>query len=75
MRRLPRIVVATAIMGAAVAGGVAAGQHSFPALAVSSGGRLTLFAVLIALGLVVYAAALDLLGVARLKHLIAALRR
>jgi putative peptidoglycan lipid II flippase len=75
MRRLPRIVVATAIMGAVVAGGVAAGQHSFPALAASSGGRLALLAVLVALGLVVYAAALDLLGVARLKHLIAALRR
>ena len=74
-RNLPRIVVATVVMGAAVAGGVMAGHGLFPALAVSAVGRLTLLAVLVALGLAIYAAALDILGVAKLRHLIAALRR
>ena len=38
-------------------------------------GRLALLAVLVTLGLVVYAAALDILGVAKLRQLIASLRR
>jgi putative peptidoglycan lipid II flippase len=74
-RRLPRIVVATIVMGAAVAGGVMGGHGLFPVLAVSAIGRLTLLAVLVTLGLAIYAAALEILGVAKLKHLIAALRR
>jgi putative peptidoglycan lipid II flippase len=74
-RRLPRIVLATIIMGAAVAGGVMAGHALFPVLAASAIGRLALLAVLVALGLVIYAAALEILGVAKLKDLIAALHR
>jgi len=74
-RNLPRIIVATAVLGAAVAGGVAAEREMFPALAVSAIGRLALLAVLVTLGLVVYAAALDILGVVKLRQLSAALRR
>jgi putative peptidoglycan lipid II flippase len=74
-RRLPRIIIATIIMGAAVAGGVVAGHGLFPAPAASAIGRLVLLAVLVALGLAIYAAALEILGVAKLKDLIAALRR
>jgi putative peptidoglycan lipid II flippase len=75
VRNLPRIIVATVIMGATVAGGVAVGHEMFPALEVSAIGRLALLAVLVTLGLVVYAATLDILGVAKLKQLSAALRR
>jgi putative peptidoglycan lipid II flippase len=74
-RRLPRIVIATIIMGAAVAGGVVVGHVLFPASAESAIGRLALLAVLVALGLLIYAAALEILGVVKLKHLIAELRR
>jgi putative peptidoglycan lipid II flippase len=75
VRRLPRIVVATIVMGAAVAGGVMAGHALAPVLAVSALGRLTLLAVLVLLGLAVYGAALEVLGVAKRKDLITALRR
>ena len=68
-RNLPRIVVATIVMGAAVAGGVMAGHGLFPALAGSVIGRLTLLAVLVTLGLAIYAATLDILGVAKVRHL------
>ncbi len=74
-RNLPRIVVATIVMGAAVAGGVMAGHGLFPALAGSVIGRLTLLAVLVTLGLAIYAATLDILGVAKVRQLMAALRR
>jgi len=74
VRRLPRIVFAAAIMGVAVAGGGTAAPMFFPALAASAGGQLVLLAVLVALGVIVYVAALELLGVAKLKNLIAALR-
>jgi putative peptidoglycan lipid II flippase len=74
-RNLPRIVVATIVMGAAVAGSVAASHWLIPALTVSAFGRLMLLAVLVSLGLVVYAAALDILGVVKLRRLIAALHR
>jgi putative peptidoglycan lipid II flippase len=73
-RNLPRIIVATIIMGAAVAGGVMAGHGLFPVLAGSAIGRLTLLAVLVTLGIAIYAMALDILGVAKLRQLIAALR-
>ncbi len=73
-RNLPRIIVATVVMGAAVAGGAMAGHGLFPALAGSAIGRLTLLAVLVTLGLVIYGAALDIFGVAKLRQLIAALR-
>jgi len=72
-RRLPRIALATAIMGVAVAAADAAAGAFLPALAVSAGGQLALLAAVVALGLVVYAAALEILGVARLRQLAAAL--
>ncbi len=74
-RRLPRIVLATVIMGAAIAGGVMAGDALIPALAASAIGRLALLAVLVVLGFVIYATALEVLGVTKHKDLIAALRR
>lgn len=73
-RRLPRIVLATVIMGAVVAYGHAAGHTHFPHLAASSFGRLALLVVLVTLGVGVYLAALQLLGVAKLKDLISAVR-
>jgi putative peptidoglycan lipid II flippase len=74
-RNLPRIALATAIMGLALYGGDAVREGLFPGLAGSTGGRLLALATLVALGLVVYAAALQGLGIVRLKSLIAALRR
>lgn len=73
-RRLPRIVFATAVMGVAVAAADAASGVYFPGLAASGGGRLALLAALVTFGLAVYAAALELLGVAKLRDLVAALR-
>jgi putative peptidoglycan lipid II flippase len=73
-RRLPRLAFATAIMGVAVAAADAASGAYFPGLTASGGGRLALLAALVTLGLVIYAAALELLGVARLRDLVAALR-
>lgn len=73
-RRLPRIAFATAVMGVAVAAADAASGTCFPGLAASGGGRLALLAALVTFGLVIYAAALELLGVARLRDLVAALR-
>ena len=68
-RNLPRIVLATAIMGVAVRYGLTAGHVLFPAAVVSAPGRLVLLMILVTLGLVLYAAALRALGVARLKDL------
>lgn len=73
-RRLPRIAIATAIMGLALAGGHRVTATLFPMAEASGGGRLALLAGLVALGLIVYAAALESLGVARLRELTAALR-
>lgn len=73
-RRLPRIVLATVIMGVAVAGGLVAAHAVLPVLATSSAGRLALLAVLVALGVAVYAAALQALGVAKLRELVSAVR-
>jgi putative peptidoglycan lipid II flippase len=73
-RRLPRIVVATAVMGAAVAYGHHAGHSLLPATAVSPLGRLALLLILVAAGVAVYAAALQILGVARLKELASAVK-
>jgi putative peptidoglycan lipid II flippase len=67
-RRLPRIVLATIVMAAVVA---------YPTYALgtpaTSLGRLELLAALVALGVAVYAAALHVLGVAKLKDIAAAL--
>ena len=73
-RRLPRIVLATAVMGAVVVYGSAAGHRLFPAAAVSSPGRIAVLLILVAFGLAIYAGALHLLGVARLKDLMAGLK-
>jgi putative peptidoglycan lipid II flippase len=73
-RRLPRIVLATAVMGAVVGAGLAAGHRLFPAAAVTSPGRLAILFILVALGVTIYAGALQLLGVTKLKDLTAALR-
>jgi putative peptidoglycan lipid II flippase len=72
VRRLPRIVAATVVMGVVVFA-----AHSLSASQAGASGslaRLALLAVLVALGLAVYLASLQLLGVARLRDLIAAVR-
>jgi putative peptidoglycan lipid II flippase len=67
-RRLPRIVLATIVMAAVVA---------YPTYALgtpaTSLGRLELLAALVALGVAVYASALHMFGVAKLKDIAAAL--
>jgi putative peptidoglycan lipid II flippase len=71
-RRLPRIVAATLVMGVVVFA-----AHDLSASRLDGSGsltRLALLAVLVALGLAVYLASLQLLGVARLRDLIAAVR-
>ena len=73
-RRLPRIVLATAVMGALVYYGLHLGQSLLPAVQ-SLSGRLSLLFVLIFAGVAVYLAALHILGVAKLKDLTVALRR
>ena len=74
-RRLPRIVAATVAMGVAISAAIFVSRAFFPALAASALGRLELLVVLVVLGLVVYAAALEIFGVAKLKQMIAALPR
>jgi putative peptidoglycan lipid II flippase len=74
VRRLPRIMLAAAIMGAVVAYALVLGPTLFPALAGSSLGRLAILVVLVTLGVAVYLAVLQILGVAKLKDLIAAVR-
>jgi len=73
-RRLPRILLATAIMGAVVGYALTTGHALFPALAASSLGRLGLLIVLVTLGVAVYLGALQWLGVAKLKDIIASVR-
>src|SRR5450830_174076 len=74
-RRLPRIVLATVVMGAVVGAALVASHKLLPALASSSLGRLALLTVLVALGVAVDLAALQILGVAKLKDLVSAARR
>jgi putative peptidoglycan lipid II flippase len=72
-RRLPRIVGATAAMGLALlALKYAAARLGF---GLDPVGRVAALAVLVAAGLAVYAAALQVLGVARLGDLLAAARQ
>src|SRR3989304_3064875 len=68
-RRLPRILLATLVMGGVIAYAV----HALTAPA-SSLGRLAILAALVTLGVAVYLATLQLLGVTKLKDLIAAVR-
>lgn len=70
--RLPRIILATAIMGIAIF----AMRELLASLFDASGSpaRLTVVVVLVAIGLAVYVAGLEVLGVARMRHLLAAVR-
>ena len=68
-RRLPRIVAATVAMGIAIGFGVAAVLSLFPAAEASLYGRLTMLLVLVILGVVIYSAALHVLGVAKLREI------
>ncbi len=74
LQRLPRIAIATTTMGLALAGGDWVAATFYPMAEASGSGRLLLLAALVALGLAVYVAALETLGVVRLRHLVAALR-
>ena len=74
-RNLPRIAGATVIMGAAVTGGLAIVDALLPMLSASAAGRLMVLFVLVAIGVLVYAAALDGLGVIKLADLVRAVRR
>jgi putative peptidoglycan lipid II flippase len=74
VRRLPRIVAATVIMGCAVEAATLTMEALLPMLATSTAGRLALLFVLVAAGLAVYVAAIDALRVTRIKELVAALR-
>jgi putative peptidoglycan lipid II flippase len=72
--RLPRIVAATAAMGVAVGCGLVVGNHLFAGAGTSPLGRLAILFVLVTLGIAIYAAALHVLGVVKLKEIIAGLR-
>jgi putative peptidoglycan lipid II flippase len=72
-RRLPLIALATAIMGVAVAAGLAVGRE-VPVFAGTATGRLALLAILVTLGVAVYGFAIDRLGVAKVGELRHALR-
>jgi putative peptidoglycan lipid II flippase len=72
-RRLPRILLATAIMGAAVSYAFSVGRGL--AVAQPGSGRLILLIALIAAGVAIYLGALQVLGVARLGDLTSAMRR
>jgi putative peptidoglycan lipid II flippase len=74
-KRLPLIMLATAVMAVPVHYGLLIGQRFDPALAATSGGRLVLLGLLVTLGVIIYLAALQILGVARLGDMAAALRR
>ena len=74
IKRLPRIGLATAIMGVAVGYGLPLGYRLLPA-AQSATGRLSLLFVLVIAGAVIYLGALQILGVARLRDLARSLRR
>jgi putative peptidoglycan lipid II flippase len=72
-RRLPRIIVATAIMAAAVGYGAVLVLRLLPSLETSSIGRLAMLAALVTLGVTIYAAALQALGVAKFKEIVASM--
>jgi putative peptidoglycan lipid II flippase len=71
-RRLPRIIAATVVMGVAIFA-----MHALAGSLLEPGGspaRLAVLALLVATGLAVYGASLQVLGVARLRDLVGALR-
>jgi putative peptidoglycan lipid II flippase len=71
-RRLPRIVLAAAVMGLSILAALALLAPLFNAS--GSLARMAVLVVLIAIGLVTYLASLDVLGTARIRDLLAALR-
>jgi putative peptidoglycan lipid II flippase len=73
-RRLPRIAIATAIMGSAVVLGAVVAHAVFPTGESSSSGRAVVLIVLVTLGVAVYAVALRMLGIATLQELLAGMR-
>jgi putative peptidoglycan lipid II flippase len=73
-RNLPRIAGATAIMGAGVAGSLALVDMLPPELADSGAGRIVVLFVLVGIGTVIYAVAIDRLSVIKLGELRAAIR-
>jgi putative peptidoglycan lipid II flippase len=73
-RRLPRIAIATAIMGSAVVLGAVVAHAVFPTGESSSSGRVAMLIVLVTLGLAIYAVALRVLGIATLQELLAGMR-
>src|SRR6478735_881749 len=73
-RRLPRIAAATVAMGLAIGFGALAVVRTFPAAETSSFGRLIMLLALVLLGLIIYGAALHLLGVARLREIASEIR-
>jgi putative peptidoglycan lipid II flippase len=73
-RRLPRIIAATAIMAPIVGGALLLVRSHAPGLQAGSPGRLAALAALVMLGAAVYLAALQILGVARLRDLVSAVR-
>jgi putative peptidoglycan lipid II flippase len=73
-RRLPRIAIATAIMGAAVVLGAVVAHNVFPTAGSSSSGRLVTLIVLVTLGVAIYAVALRALGIVTLRELLAGMR-
>ncbi len=71
-RRLPRIVLATMVMAIALLG-----THQLVAPAFHAGGsatRLAMLVLLVAIGLAVYLASLEALGVVRMRDLLATVR-
>jgi putative peptidoglycan lipid II flippase len=72
MRRLPRIALATIVMAIAIFGA----RELVAPLTLANGtlGRLALLALLVAIGLGIYLASLETLGVARMRDLLAGMR-
>src|SRR5262249_43060203 len=71
-RRLPRIILATTVMAI-----VLLGAHQLLAPAFHAGGsaaRLAMLVLLVAIGLAVYLASLEVLGVVRVRELLATVR-
>jgi len=73
-RRLPRIAAATMAMAIAIGCGFFAGLRLLPAVETSSFGRLAMLQALVILGIVIYGAALQALGVAKLREIASELR-
>lgn len=71
LRRLPRTALAALVMGVIVTYGLSVGHTLFPAGVVSLG-RLGMLIVFVAIGVIVYLAALEILGVVKLRDLVAA---